>query len=75
MGLRQCRAAREQSGLTDVALSGGCFQNMLLLKGLTAALEQDGFRVWRHRRVSCTDEGLALGQMMIAAARLDDGAS
>lgn len=74
MGLRLCRAAREQSGLRDVALSGGCFQNMLLLKGLTAALERDGFRVWRHRRVSCTDEGLALGQLMIANARMDDGA-
>ena len=67
----QCLAAREKTGLSDVALTGGTFQNMILMHKLPAALEQEGFRVWRHRRVSTNDEGLSLGQAMIAAALED----
>ena len=67
--VEQCLAAREKTGLSDVALSGGTFQNMILMHKLPAALEQQGFRVWRHRRVSTNDEGLSLGQAMIAAAK------
>ena len=44
----QCLAAREKTGINDVALSGGTFQNMILMHKLPAALEEEGFRVWRH---------------------------
>ena len=67
----QCLAAREKTGINDVTLSGGTFQNMILMRKLPAALEQEDFRVWRHRRVSTNDEGLSLGQAMIAAAQED----
>ena len=67
----QCLAAREKTGINDVALSGGTFQNMILMHKLPAALEEEGFRVWRHRRVSTNDEGLSLGQAVIAAAMED----
>ena len=66
--VRTCLAAREKTKISDVALSGGTFQNMILMQKLPAALEQQGFRVWRHRRVSTNDEGISLGQAMIAAA-------
>lgn len=64
------RHARARSGLAVVALSGGCFQNRRLLDGSVAALAADGFRVLVHHRVPANDGGLALGQAVVAAARL-----
>ena len=71
MAVQQCCAAREASGLNTVALSGGSFQNMAIMARLPERLENAGFRVLRHRRVSCNDEGLSLGQLMIAQAAGD----
>ncbi len=68
MAVRQCLAAREASGISTAALSGGSFQNMYLMARLPKRLEAEGFSVLRHRRVSTNDEGLSLGQLMIAAA-------
>ena len=73
MAVRQCQAAREKSGLNTVALSGGSFQNMFMMARLPGRLEAAGFRVLRHRRVSCNDEGLSLGQLMIAQAAIESG--
>ena len=70
MAVQMCKAAREQSGIKTVALSGGSFQNMYLMARLPRRLENEGFRVLRHRRVSTNDEGLSLGQLMIAEAAL-----
>ncbi len=72
MAVRLCLAAREKTKINDVTLSGGTFQNMSLMKKLPAALEKEGFRVWRHQRVSANDEGLSLGQLMIAEAYLEE---
>ena len=72
MAVRQCCAAREKSGLNTVALSGGSFQNQYLMARLPGRLEKAGFRVLRHRRVSCNDEGLSLGQLMIAQAAIPE---
>ena len=69
-GLVLCRAARERTGLTDVVLSGGVFQNMYLLPHLLDVLAADGFEVCHHSRVSANDEGIALGQLVIADALL-----
>ena len=66
-----CRRAAEASGLREVVLSGGSFQNRYLMERLPARLAQEGLRVYRHVRVSCNDEGLSLGQLMIAEARRD----
>lgn len=65
-----CRRLRERSGLSTVALSGGVFQNRLLLERLVALLEADGFRALTNRRVPPNDGGLALGQAAVAAAWL-----
>jgi hydrogenase maturation protein HypF len=61
-----CRRAAEESGLRDVVLSGGSFQNRYLMERLPARLAREGLTVYRHIRVSCNDEGLSLGQLMIA---------
>jgi hydrogenase maturation protein HypF len=66
--------AREETDLSVVALSGGCFMNRYLTAHLVAALEADGFDVLCHRAVPANDGGIALGQAVVAAAReTDDG--
>jgi len=65
-----CLAARERTGLEAVALSGGVFQNRILLEQLMSRLEAMAFRVYINRRVPPNDGGLALGQLAVAAARL-----
>ena len=66
MAAVMCRRAAEASGLHDVVLSGGSFQNRYLMERLPARLAREGLRAHRHIRVSCNDEGLSLGQLMIA---------
>jgi hydrogenase maturation protein HypF len=64
-----CQAVRETTGLETVALSGGVFQNLLLLERTVAGLEQTGFRVLVHSRVPPNDGGISLGQAAVAGAR------
>lgn len=71
MGARQCIRAREQSGLERVVLSGGSFQNMYMMHRLPEALRRAGFTVYHHRRVSTNDEGISLGQLLVARAVLE----
>lgn len=68
MALDQCRVLNPD-GL-PVVLSGGVFLNRAVLEGVSALLEDAGYRVYTHRRVSPSDEGLALGQLAIGAAGL-----
>ena len=64
-----CREIRTETGLDRVALSGGSFQNALLLEGLIVSLSSQGFSVFTHTRVPANDGGVALGQAWVAAAR------
>ena len=63
-----CVVLRKETGLSSVALSGGCFQNAILLAGLTRRLHDRGFHVLTHERVPANDGGIALGQALIADA-------
>ena len=63
-----CVLLRERHGLNDVALSGGVFQNLLLLHAAVGKPGEHGFRVLVHSRVPCNDGGISLGQAVIAAA-------
>ena len=65
-----CLELGEKYRLDQVVLSGGCFQNCILTRGLTAALGKAGFRVLTHRLVPANDGGLSLGQALVAARRL-----
>jgi len=63
---------RSTTSLKTVALTGGCFQNKLLLEELVRLLEADGLSCLLHAKVPGNDGGLALGQAAIAAARYID---
>lgn len=58
-------------GCPQVALSGGCFQNALLTRRVEESLLAAGFQVYQHREVPPNDGGIALGQVAIAAERLE----
>ncbi|CUS35151.1 carbamoyltransferase HypF [Candidatus Nitrospira nitrificans] len=60
----------QAAGLPRVALTGGCFQNRLLLSLVRRQLEEAGFAVYSHALVPPNDGGLSLGQAVIAAQRL-----
>ena len=61
-----CRKISQQTGIKLVALSGGVFQNRLLLKLTSDGLQQSGFQVLTHHLVPCNDGGLSLGQAVVA---------
>ncbi len=63
-----CGLLSDRSGLGTVALSGGVFQNLLLLGTVVDLLEGRGFRVLTHSRVPPNDGGISLGQAVVAAA-------
>lgn len=54
-------------GLPRVVLTGGCFQNRLLLSLVRQGLEEAGFIVYSHALVPPNDGGLSLGQAVVAA--------
>lgn len=57
-----CIEARKSSGRNKVALSGGVFQNRLLLHLTEERLMKEGFEVLRHRMIPPNDGGIAIGQ-------------
>jgi len=63
-----CDAIRKETKLNRIVLSGGVFQNSLLLTGLFKALEKKDFKVFTHKLVPTNDGGISLGQAMIANA-------
>lgn len=62
-----CERLRSETGLNQVVLSGGVFQNAILLNGLIKGLERKGFQVFANRRVPANDGGISLGQAVVAA--------
>ncbi len=65
-----CQTISSHTGLSEVALSGGVFQNRLLLEKSVTRLESAGFTALTHRQVPCNDGGISLGQAVIANALL-----
>jgi hydrogenase maturation protein HypF len=61
-----CHALRERTGLDQVVLSGGVWQNVTLLDKTLHRLHRDNFTVYTHRLVPPNDGGLSLGQAVVA---------
>ena len=68
-----CAEIREEKGIRAAALSGGCFQNRLLLDMVKRGLEAEGFDVLIHHLVPPNDGGIALGQAAAAVQAVHDG--
>jgi hydrogenase maturation protein HypF len=66
MILETSLAISGKTSIKEVALSGGVFQNRLLLRKTRVLLESAGFKVYTHRQVPCNDGGISLGQAVIA---------
>lgn len=66
---RICSVLRKENKIDSVVLSGGVFQNNLLLGLVSDLLYKEGFRVFGHQSLSCNDSSLALGQAVIASFR------
>ncbi len=70
LALQVCRRIASERGLRRVALSGGVWQNMLLLRETVRRLKAEEFQVFIHEKVPANDGGVSLGQAVIAARRL-----
>jgi hydrogenase maturation protein HypF len=66
MVAEMCQKISKEMGINGVALSGGVFQNRLLLRRTAQALREEGFIVYTHRQVPANDGGLSLGQAIVA---------
>jgi hydrogenase maturation protein HypF len=69
MILAVCRRVQNKTGLREVALSGGVFQNVTLLGLTVPLLREAGFTVYTHKLVPPNDGGIALGQAAVANAK------
>lgn len=70
--LEGCRWGREKYGINHVALSGGVFQNLLLLTRLLETLDKDGFKVILPRKLPVNDGAISVGQVAITCAKLEE---
>jgi hydrogenase maturation protein HypF len=59
---------RNETGISKAVLSGGVFNNDILLRGVILGLEQNNFTVYTHTKVPAGDGGISLGQAIAAAA-------
>ena len=65
--INTCQKIREKNKIANVVLSGGVFQNTLLLKLTNDRLQKYGFNVMQHKMIPPNDGGIALGQALVAA--------
>ena len=65
-----CGLIRTRTGLKEVALSGGVFQNRMLLERALPLLEEQDFSVYTHHQVPPSDGGISLGQALVAMGRM-----
>ncbi|MDO8670953.1 MAG: carbamoyltransferase HypF, partial [Dehalococcoidia bacterium] len=68
-----CQLLRQSLGLNRVCLSGGVFQNRLLLSLTLAGLRRENFETYIQHTVPCNDGGIALGQAVIASEKMRHG--
>lgn len=71
MVVAQCEAIRREHGVEQIVLSGGVFLNEFVLVNCLVALRRSGFAAYAHRQVPPNDGGIALGQAMVAGARIE----
>jgi hydrogenase maturation protein HypF len=73
LAIALCLQARVATGLQEVALSGGVWQNQLLLDLVRNGLAEQGLTVYCHQQLPSNDGGLALGQLAVASHQIEEG--
>ncbi|MDO5409742.1 MAG: carbamoyltransferase HypF [Lachnospiraceae bacterium] len=68
---KACVQAAEKTGIRTAALSGGVYQNQLLLRLSSDKLKKEGFQVLTHSLLPPNDGGIALGQAVVAMQKLN----
>jgi hydrogenase maturation protein HypF len=68
-----CRQISRETGLKEIVLSGGVWQNLVLLEKTVRGLQADGVDVKIHHQVPANDGGLSLGQALVGAAGMNSG--
>jgi hydrogenase maturation protein HypF len=68
--IEMIHAVVERQAMKHIVLTGGCFQNLILLEGAARRLQSAGYAVYWSQLVPPNDGGIALGQAVVAAARL-----
>ena len=61
-----CKILRKKTGINEVVLSGGCFQNVFLSVNARKILQKNGFRVYTHSKIPPNDACISVGQAAIA---------
>lgn len=69
--LEVAKEARVHTGIDQIVLSGGVFQNMVLFEHTILALEKANFKVYTHSQVPTNDGGISLGQAMIGRNKIN----
>ncbi len=70
---KTCCRIRDTTGVDRICLSGGSFQNMVLLHRTVVQLRRHGLRVFLHSVVPPNDGGISLGQAAVACERIRTG--
>jgi hydrogenase maturation protein HypF len=73
MALEVSKRMRDSYGIKEVALSGGVWQNQVLLDLARTELIQNNFIVYTHQKTPANDGGLALGQAVVAGFKIQNG--
>ena len=66
--IRVAGMTRKETSIDRVCLTGGCFQNEILIEKSVAGLMKEGFKVFIHKMVPSNDGGISLGQAVVAAS-------
>lgn len=72
MMVQVSKLLREETGINEVALSGGVFQNLFIRNIGTKRLREEGFKVYNHNNIPPNDGGISVGQVAIASKLIED---
>ncbi len=71
--INQTEQARAETNINDVVLSGGVFQNEILLELMESELQLKGFNVHSHSKIPTNDGGISFGQVMVVNELITNG--
>ncbi len=75
MLIKKAEQARAETDINDVVLSGGVFQNEILLELMENELIRLNFNVYSHSKIPTNDGGISFGQVMVVNELITKGMS